>query len=362
MRSLALITIMPGSTGIRSLARGGLVGGVFLLPLICIRLGWITAASASHKQGRAPAAVQALFDDARKVLEQLGATVVDVDIPEWAELETWAAGPRSKRVALAGTILIVRQGIMREDFKAELAIWLDGLKTCVRCPSRRQLTDFFSNPNNIHCLEDVMAFNAAHKDFEMPPGYECQSTFDEALLVPRREDDKDYDATLDSYVTHAREILQREMRGHSLDAFILSNPCSSAFSKAHWPACVVPMGFLPQDTETVVLKNGATGEPYPIECVAPVRALRCAQAGSRTWTEYPGRPCGLTFVAEAFSESKLLSFGECLQSTACCLTCAKLMRLSKPRCTASAAKLSLSTLPPHSCRTLSSEHPHDSDL
>jgi Asp-tRNA(Asn)/Glu-tRNA(Gln) amidotransferase A subunit family amidase len=154
----------------------------------------------------------------------------------------------------------------------------------------------------------VINYNDAHADLEKPEGYEAQTGLIKAAAALDRDTDPDYTKRLDGYRKHARSVLTATMNAHGLDAFIFPGLAYIASSKAGWPQVIAPMGFLPDDVETKHELNKETGQPFPVELVS--LAVLEALTFRSTWSQYPGQPIGLTFGAEAYSEAKLLSFGE----------------------------------------------------
>jgi hypothetical protein len=123
------------------------------------------------------------------------------------------------------------------------------------------------NPNNIHTMQDLIDFNLAHKETEMPAGYESQSSLEACAAALDRDIDPEYKPTLEEYSTNAQKVLTDAMKTHNLDAFIFNGPADMPFSKAHWPQVIVPMGFTGEDTPIIKDFNHATNELFPIELV-----------------------------------------------------------------------------------------------
>jgi Asp-tRNA(Asn)/Glu-tRNA(Gln) amidotransferase A subunit family amidase len=73
--------------------------------------------------------IRVVYDQAEKVLKSLGAEVVQVDIPEWEKLCDREWTKRKPFLCPDQRTAQVKAGVMAEDFKAELPIYLQGLQT-----------------------------------------------------------------------------------------------------------------------------------------------------------------------------------------------------------------------------------------
>ncbi|KAF5968000.1 hypothetical protein FBULB1_10953 [Fusarium bulbicola] len=149
--------------------------------------------------------------------------------------------------------------IMMADFKHDLNKYLESAEN-----------------SKIHSLKDLIEFNKAHPDLEMPPGYD-----DQGLLIDAEESDtslEDYEKNL----AHLRKVarddgLDRIFKEYSVDVIVGSS-----------------------DT---AIKAYASGSGYPVGNV-PLGYL-----------DFNGRPFGLAVLAAKNQEAKILKFMNAWEGT-----------------------------------------------
>lgn len=162
-----------------------------------------------------PPAINAAINTAIKLMQSLGATIVDpADVPSAPDLITSTA----------------ETTVLDTDIKVDLATYLSGV-----------------NGSQIETLEDLINFNDANADIEFAPGECCQQTLVRAVqttgknatvYLEARATDLDIgrtrgiDATLDQY---------------GADALVLPTEgyASSLAAVAGYPIVQVPLGYLP---------------------------------------------------------------------------------------------------------------------
>ncbi|KAH7098082.1 amidase signature enzyme [Auriculariales sp. MPI-PUGE-AT-0066] len=138
-------------------------------------------------------------------------------------------------------------------------------------------------PTGVRTVEDLVAFNNAHRELERPPTFESQYYLEG---LSGRERNSTYYEQLE--LVHRMvgvEGMDRTMRDHKLDAMVLPAMgfTTTVPARLGYPIITVPMGFHPEDTEPVANKWGV---------VDPA----------------PGLPMGLSFLGKAFTEVQLLNF------------------------------------------------------
>ncbi|KAL5598149.1 hypothetical protein FOBRF1_011942 [Fusarium oxysporum] len=149
--------------------------------------------------------------------------------------------------------------IMMADFKHDLNKYLESAEN-----------------SKIHSLKDLIEFNKAHRDLEMPPGYD-----DQGLLINAEESDlspEDYEKNL----SHLRKVtrddgLDRIFKEYGVDVIVGSS-----------------------DT---AIKAFASGSGYPVGNV-PLGYL-----------DFNGRPFGLAVLAAKNQEAKILKFMNAWEGT-----------------------------------------------
>ncbi|KAI0342226.1 amidase signature enzyme [Trametopsis cervina] len=198
------------------------------------------------------AATLAAFNASLEIMRGLGATIVDPAIfPDFAEIRA------------SGNETIV----LDTDFKVDVNNYIAGLVKV---------------PTGVRSLADLITFNSAHADQELPPPFWTdQSTFikSENTTV----DQAYFDAlSADKDLGQTRGI-DATLAEFNLDALIL--PTSGAAGPAAiagYPIVTVPLGFQPANTT--------------LPPATPTRSTG------------PNMPFGIAFMGTAFSEFKLISF------------------------------------------------------
>ncbi|KAI8404772.1 hypothetical protein FOFC_14244 [Fusarium oxysporum] len=149
--------------------------------------------------------------------------------------------------------------IMMADFKHDLNKYLESAEN-----------------SKIHSLKDLIEFNKAHRDLEMPPGYD-----DQGLLIDAEESDlspEDYEKNLSHLRKVARDDgLDRIFKEYGVDVIVGSS-----------------------DT---AIKAFASGSGYPVGNV-PLGYL-----------DFNGRPFGLAVLAAKNQEAKVLKFMNAWEGT-----------------------------------------------
>ncbi|KAI0773006.1 amidase signature enzyme [Trametes elegans] len=196
--------------------------------------------------------IVAAFDAVLDTFRSLGATVVDnADFPDFEEL-------RASR----------HEGIV---MNTELKVGIG-----------KYIGELLEVPTGVKSLADIIAFNIAHADQELPSPFwtdqskliAAEKTTEDQTYLDALGTDKDLGATCGIDAT---------LKQFNLDALIL--PSAIDFKPAAiagYPVITVPLGFFPPDT--------------PLAPAEPTRASG------------PNRPFGLMFVGTAFSEPALISF------------------------------------------------------
>ncbi|KAF7326138.1 Amidase domain-containing protein [Mycena kentingensis (nom. inval.)] len=143
-------------------------------------------------------------------------------------------------------------------------------------------------PTNVHTVDDIAAFNDAHKDLEEPQLDAYTSWNLHFNLAKDRQKDDAYTAAVAlSYDLGRTKGIDAALKEHNLDALVLpdSSLMYTMAGMAGYPIVTVPLGFLPNDTKIL----DVSGKDEVIETA-------------------PGIPFGLLFVGTAFSETKLLAY------------------------------------------------------
>ncbi|KAI0797308.1 amidase signature enzyme [Irpex lacteus] len=198
------------------------------------------------------AAVLAAFNASLQIMQGLGATIVDpADFPDFTEI----------RASRNETI------VLDTDFKVDVNNYIAGLVEV---------------PTGVKDLADLIAFNTAHADQELPPPFWT----DQSIFISSENTTQDqayFDAlAADKDLGQTRGI-DATLKQFKLDALIL--PTSGAAGPAAiagYPLVTVPLGFLPANTT--------------LSAATPTRATG------------PNQPFGISFMGTAFSEFQLISF------------------------------------------------------
>ncbi|KAI0089573.1 amidase signature enzyme [Irpex rosettiformis] len=198
------------------------------------------------------AVVLAAFNASVEIMRGLGATIVDpADFPDFTEIRE------------SGNETIV----LDTDFKVDVNNYISGL---------------LEVPTGVKDLADLIAFNTAHADQELPPPFWT----DQSIFIRSENTTQDqayFDAlAADKDLGQTRGI-DATLKQFNLDALIL--PTSGAAGPAAiagYPLVTVPLGFLPANTT--------------LSAATPTRATG------------PNQPFGISFMGTAFSEFQLISF------------------------------------------------------
>ncbi|KAF8548295.1 amidase signature enzyme [Imleria badia] len=193
------------------------------------------------------------FQKSLDIFRGLGAHVIDpVDFPSAHELK------QSKAEDIVLTV----------DFKPAL---------------NKYLAELVEVPTGVRSLADVIKFNLAHADIELPAPYytdQSQLLASEASQI----DEKYYTALAENRELGRTRGIDAVLQAHQLDALIL--PTDSYATKptgvSGYPIISVPLGHYPQNVEPTPLK------PTPIHSCAP------------------NMPFGIAFIGTAYSEYKLI--------------------------------------------------------
>lgn len=212
---------------------------------------WETFDNPSSREYMRPA-----FHKAVKVLRDLGAEVVEIDIENVQVLVGQEYDKKDPDFSQD----------MRCEFKDAIDEFLGSLPGC-----------------KVGSLAELIAFNKATPE-ETPPSYEGQSTFDKAEATLGRKTPSYSQAKARSDAAGA--LIESSLRKHDLDAFIVPGVCHAGWAKAGYPQIILPLGFSPEDTEVKQLQD------HP---------------ACQTYHEFPGRPFGITFAGSAWSEGTLIS-------------------------------------------------------
>ncbi|KAK7062776.1 hypothetical protein VNI00_000265 [Paramarasmius palmivorus] len=199
-------------------------------------------------------AVAAAFEEALKVIERLGATIVDpADLPSADEIRR------------SGNETIV----LNVDFKVQLNKYYEAL---------------IENPSGVRSLADLIAFNDANPELEEPTNFTDQSGLIEA------EGTDGFDAQYTQALAFDHDLgrtrgIDAALQENDLDALVLpaTGFTTTPAAIAGYPIVTVPLGFFPDNT---TIKSAGPLTVYPA----------------------PGVPFGLSFLGTAFSEVDLISF------------------------------------------------------
>ncbi|VDB86705.1 unnamed protein product, partial [Peniophora sp. CBMAI 1063] len=189
--------------------------------------------------------VNCAFEEALKVIQSLGADVVDhAELPSTDEL------------------------LVNES---EIAAALVDMKYDIEA----YISELTYVPTNVSDLASLIKFNEEHADLELPePWHSSQSDFEEAVELVK--DDKYYDALVKNKDLGATRGIDGALKKYNVDALVIPSVgfVTRASAMAGYPIITVPLGFLPEDEES-----------------APANPLR----------DYgPGMPFGLSFIGTAF--------------------------------------------------------------
>ncbi|KAF5548339.1 glu asp-tRNA amidotransferase subunit A [Fusarium phyllophilum] len=142
---------------------------------------------------------------------------------------------------------------------------------------KHDLNKYLESAENskIHSLKDLIEFNKAHPDLEMPPGYD-----DQGLLIDAEESDlsrEDYEKNLSHLQKVARDGLDRIFKEYGVDVIVGSSDTAiTAYaSGSGYPVGNVPLGYL----------------------------------------DFNGRPFGLAVLAAKNQEAKILKFMNAWEGT-----------------------------------------------
>ncbi|KAF8128664.1 amidase signature domain-containing protein [Boletus edulis] len=193
------------------------------------------------------------FQKSLDIFRDLGAHVIDpVDFPSAHELK------QSKAEDIVLTV----------DFKPAL---------------NKYLAELVEVPTGVRSLADVIKFNLAHPDVELPsPYYTDQS---QLLASEASQIDETYYAALaENWELGRTRGIDAVLQAHQLDALIL--PTDSYATKptgvSGYPIISVPLGHYPQHVQPIPLI------PAPLHSSAP------------------NMPFGIAFIGTAYSEYKLI--------------------------------------------------------
>ncbi|KAG9125068.1 hypothetical protein FRC07_009082 [Ceratobasidium sp. 392] len=161
------------------------------------------------------------FNKSLEIIRSLGGIVVDpVNLPSADEIPH----------ILTNSEMLVFQ----VDLKVDLNQYLKTLKHI---------------PTNANTLEDIIAFNNAHKDLERPKGHTGQS-----ILVGSQATNG-YNSTFYSALEYHHNVsrtrgIDAALEAHDLDALVVPSSGLSMLvaSLAGYPMITVPLGFFPDDT------------------------------------------------------------------------------------------------------------------
>ncbi|EJD35378.1 amidase signature enzyme [Auricularia subglabra TFB-10046 SS5] len=204
--------------------------------------------------GRVSAPIAAAFESALDTLRGLGAVIVDpADLPSAAEMR--ASGNESI--------------VLDTDFKVEVAQYMAGLTRV---------------PTGVRTLADLITFNSAHPDLELPPPFfNSQSTFIQAEATTGKTSPAYLAALAANHDLGRTRGIDAALQTFNLSALVLPSSAVRARVIVRPPdafAFAVPLGFLPDDT--------------PVSQANP------------TIASAPGLPFGLAFMGTAFSEFALI--------------------------------------------------------
>ncbi|PPQ74261.1 hypothetical protein CVT26_004453 [Gymnopilus dilepis] len=201
--------------------------------------------------------VNIIFEQALETIRKLGATVVDpADLPSADELIDFPH----------------EQFVLNTDFKIQINAYFESL---------------LENPSGVRSLADLIAFNDAHPELEMPEGFADQTRLIASEATAGRNQDFLDSLAADKDLGATRGI-DAALKAYDLDALVLpaigKSTTPAGKSIAGYPMITVPLGFYPDDVE---IKSSGPLTVYPA----------------------PGVPIGLAFIGTAYSDFDLISFG-----------------------------------------------------
>ncbi|KAJ4471105.1 amidase signature enzyme [Lentinula edodes] len=212
------------------------------------RIGVPRSSMPSSPADALPQSMCSVFDDSLRIMESLGATIVDpANLPSAKEIK-----------GLDHLVLYV-------DFKIELNEYLSALEEV---------------PTGVRTLADLIQFNIDHAELELPEGYSDQGELIKSQATNGRDEiyGKALARNLELGATRGIDAVLKE---YNLDALVLpAKDTHTPAAIAGYPTVTVPLGFFPED------------EPmkYDGPVVYPA----------------PGMPFGLTFIGTAFDEYALI--------------------------------------------------------
>ncbi|KAJ4475830.1 amidase signature enzyme [Lentinula lateritia] len=189
------------------------------------------------------------FDDSLRIMESLGATIVEsANLPSAEEIKG-----------------LNRLQVLHVDFKIELNEYLAALKEV---------------PTGVRTLADLIQFNIDHAELELPEGYSSQGILIDSEATNGR--DEAYGKALArSLELGATRGIDAALKEYKLDALVLpARNTTTPAAIAGYPTVTVPLGFFPEDEPVKYDGNIA----YPA----------------------PGMPFGLSFIGTAFDEYALI--------------------------------------------------------
>ncbi|KAJ6472347.1 amidase signature enzyme [Mycena vitilis] len=195
------------------------------------------------------------FEEALKIIEGLGATIVDpADLPSADEFLDYTHAMR----------------VLLTDFKTALNAYFEAL---------------IESPSGVRSIADLIKFNEDNPALEMPMNYTGQSGLIEAEASTGFDAAyfKSLAALHDAGRTRGIDFVLKE---YDLDALVLPAPgkVRDAPAIAGYPIITVPLGFFPGDVPIV-------------------------HAGPQTVYPAPGMPFGISFFGTAWSDYELIGFG-----------------------------------------------------
>ncbi|KAF5382808.1 hypothetical protein D9757_007264 [Collybiopsis confluens] len=198
--------------------------------------------------------INVAFEQALRVLEELGATIVDpADLPSAEEIA------RSNNETV----------VLDTDFKIQINAWLE---------------DLIVVPTGVQSLADLIAFDNAHPSLEEPINFTSQSEFIASEATKGFTDAYFQSLAFDKELGSTRGI-DAALDTFELDALVLPAQGFTTVPAAiaGYPIVTVPLGFYPNN-------------------------VTIGSAGPETIYPAPGVPFGLSFLGTAFSEFELIGF------------------------------------------------------
>ncbi|KAJ8082283.1 hypothetical protein PM082_008134 [Marasmius tenuissimus] len=202
-----------------------------------------------------------IFEGALETIRGLGATIVDpADLPSAQEI-------------LASDNETI---VLDIDFKVELNAYYERL---------------LENPSGVRSLADLIAFNNANPELEKPVNFTDQSELIES------EGTNGFNSTYFQALAFDHDLgrtrgIDAALHDLNLDALVLpaTGLTTTPAAIAGYPIVTVPLGFF---ADNVTIESAGPLTVYPA----------------------PGVPFGLSFLAGAFSEFDLVSFGFAYEQT-----------------------------------------------